>query len=444
MNHLCDATHAPALRSWVETANQPGCDFPIQNLPLGRFIDAADDTALRVGVAIGDQVLDLKLAAELCPWADEVHALLAPLAAGDLATFMALGRPAWKALRVALSAALAEGSEQAPFLEACLTSQAQVKMALPCRIGDYTDFFTGIHHARAAGSLLRPDSPLLPNYAWLPIGYHGRASSVGLGGDVQRPNGQTLASKKDEPARPVFGPTQRLDYELELGLWVGVGNALGQPVDMAQAEERLFGISLLNDWSARDVQAWEYQPLGPFLAKSFATSVSPWLVSFEALAPFRRPFTRPAGDAQPLPYLSSAFNSDWGALDITLQAWLLTPLMHAQGLSEVMLSQSSALDAYWTPAQLLAHHTSNGCNLQSGDLLGTGTLSGPLPGQGGCLLELTQGGRLPLHLPSGEQRRFLEDGDRLRLRAFCEAPGAVRIGLGSVTGTVRAAVLFEG
>jgi fumarylacetoacetase len=436
MNPLCDATHSPSLRSWLESANQPGGDFPIQNLPLGRFSRRGVDEPLRAGVAIGNQVLDLKLAAGQCPWPDDIHTLLEPLASGDLAAFMALGPLAWKALRGALSAALAEGSEQAPFLEDCLVAQAQVQMAMPCPIGDYTDFYAGIHHARRVGSLQRPDNPLLPNYKWLPIGYHGRASSVGLGGPVVRPNGQSLVSKKDEPAVPVFGPTQRLDYELELGLWVGVGNPQGQPVAMVQAEERLFGISLLNDWSARDVQAWEYQPLGPFLGKSFATSVSPWLVSFEALAPFRRAFTRPADDPPPLAYLDSDRNRASGAIDITLQVWLLTPQMQAQGQPAVMLSQSNALDAYWTPAQLLAHHTSNGCNLQTGDLLGTGTLSGPLPGQGGCLLELTQAGRVPLVLPSGEQRRFLEDGDTLTLRAFCEAPGAVRIGLGQVTGTV--------
>ena len=265
----------------------------------------------------------------------------------------------------------------------------------------------------------------------MPIGYHGRASSIGLGGPVKRPFGQTRTSGD----APRFGPSRRLDYELELGLWVGVGNPLGKPVAMAEAENRLFGVTLLNDWSARDIQAWEYQPLGPFLAKSFATSVSPWLVSWDALAPFRRPFVRPEGDPQPLPYLDSEFNRAHGAIDITLEVWLKTASMKAP----VRLSSSNALDAYWTPAQLLAHHTSNGCNLQTGDLLGTGTLSGPLPGQGGSLLELSSGGRVPLTLAGGEQRSFLEDGDTVILRAYCEAPGAVRIGLGSVSGTVVAA-----
>ena len=432
MNRLIDATHDPALRSWVESANAPDSDFPVQNLPLGRFRLAGADEPLRCGVAIGDQVLDLQLALQLSPWPDGVPELLAPLAAGELAAFMALGRPAWKALRAALSAALAEGSDTAPFLELCLLPQAQAAMALPCRVGDYTDFYTGIHHALTVGKLMRPDHPLLPNYKWVPIGYHGRASSVTLGGPVTRPRGQTRSSGDT----PHFGPSQRLDYELELGLWVGVGNELGTPVPMAQAEERLFGVTLLNDWSARDLQGWEYQPLGPFLAKNFSTMVSPWIVSFEALAPFRRPFTRPAGDPQPLPYLDSEFNREAGALDIRLEVWLQTARMRELGLPAQRLSHSNALDAYWTPAQLVAHHTSNGCNLATGDLLGTGTLSGPLPAQGGSLLELSAGGRQPLTLPGGETRCFLEDGDTVTLRAYCAAPGAVRIGLGSVSGTV--------
>jgi fumarylacetoacetase len=432
VNRLIDATHDPALRSWVESANAPDSDFPVQNLPLGRFRLAGADEPLRCGVAIGDQVLDLQLALQLSPWPDGVPELLAPLAAGELAAFMALGRPAWKALRAALSAALAEGSDTAPFLELCLLPQAQAAMALPCRVGDYTDFYTGIHHALTVGKLMRPDHPLLPNYKWVPIGYHGRASSVTLGGPVTRPRGQTRSSGDT----PHFGPSQRLDYELELGLWVGVGNELGTPVPMAQAEERLFGVTLLNDWSARDLQGWEYQPLGPFLAKNFSTMVSPWIVSFEALAPFRRPFTRPAGDPQPLPYLDSEFNREAGALDIRLEVWLQTARMRELGLPAQRLSHSNALDAYWTPAQLVAHHTSNGCNLATGDLLGTGTLSGPLPAQGGSLLELSAGGRQPLTLPGGETRCFLEDGDTVTLRAFCAAPGAVRIGLGSVSGTV--------
>lgn len=437
MASLTDASHDPALQSWVASANLPGCDFPIQNLPLGRFRPrvGADQQpgAWRFGVAIGDQVLDLSLAAHQCPWADEIYPLLEPLAAGDLPAFMALQRPAWQALRSALSAALAEGSDQAPFLEMCLLPQGEALMALPCTIGDYTDFYVGIHHARAVGALFRPDNPLLPNYQWLPIGYHGRASSVRLGGSFKRPRGQTRAAAD---AAPTFGPSRRLDYELELGVWIGADNELGESVPVEAAEDRIFGLSLLNDWSARDLQGWEYQPLGPFLAKNFFTSVSPWLVSLDALAPFRRPFTRPAGDPQPLPHLDSAFNRQHGLIDITLQAWLQTRRMQLAALPPVQLSQSNLLDAYWTPAQLVAHHTSNGCNLQRGDLLGTGTISGPQPGQGGSLLELSHGGKQALQLPGGETRTFLEDGDTLILKAFCEAPGAVRIGLGQVAGTV--------
>ncbi|MBC7941499.1 MAG: fumarylacetoacetase, partial [Chitinophagaceae bacterium] len=361
---------------------------------------------------------------------------LAPLAAGDLPGFMALGRPAWRALRNALSLALVDGSDQSAFLEACLVPQEEAEMALPCVTRDYTDFYAGIHHAVAVGKLMRPDNPLLPNYKWLPIGYHGRASSIGLGGAVRRPRGQVKTSAE---APPQYLPSRRLDYELELALWVGMGNELGAPVPMAQAEDHVFGIGLLNDWSARDMQGWEYQPLGPFLAKSFATSVSPWLVSLDALAPFRRPCVRPAGDPEPLPHLDSTFNREFGSIDITLEVWLQTALMREQGRPAVRLSQSNALDAYWTPAQLLAHHTSNGCNLAPGDLMGTGTLSGPAPGQGGSLLELSAGGKQALALPGGETRHFLEDGDTVTLRAFCAMPGAVRIGLGQVSGTVLAA-----
>ena len=441
MNTLTDATHDPALRSWVTSANLPDADFPVQNLPLGRFRPRAADGQAhppwRVGVAIGNQVLDLALARQQCPWPDDVPALLEPLAQGDLAAFMALGRRAWVQLRAALSAALAEGSEQAPFLELCLHPQAAVDMALPLVPRDYTDFYAGIHHAVTVGTLMRPDNPLLPNYKWVPIGYHGRASSVGLGGVVRRPRGQIKASA-DAP--PSYAPCRRLDYELELGLWVGVGNELGQPVPMDRAEDHLYGVSLLNDWSARDMQAWEYQPLGPFLAKSFATSVSPWLVSLDALAPFRRPVQRPEGDPEPLPYLDSRFNREHGAIDITLEVWLQTAAMRQAGRAAVCLSQSNALDAYWTPAQLLAHHTSNGCNLATGDLFGTGTLSGPAAGQGGSLLELSLGGKQAISLPDGQTRTFLEDGDTVTLRAFCQAPGAVRIGLGEVSGTVLPAI----
>ena len=433
--NLCDATHDPALRSWVDSANAADTDFPIQNLPFGRFRRAGTDEPWRIGVAIGHQILDLKLAAEHGRWEDDVQALLRPLDEGDLNTFMALGLAARMRLRQALSLALAEGSSLRSSLETCLLPQEQAAMTLPCAIGDYTDFYTGIHHATAVGKLFRPDNPLLPNYKWVPIGYHGRVSSIGVSGQrVRRPLGQTAPAAGE--TTPSFGPSQRLDYELELGILVGTGNELGSPKTMEQAEADWFGLVLLNDWSARDLQAWEYQPLGPFLSKNFATTISPWVVTREALLPYRVPFTRPAGEPQPLPYLNSALDAAAGALDITLEVWLQTAQMAEQGAAAQKLMQSNFRDSWWTVAQLLTHHTASGCNLQPGDLLGSGTQSGPAPGQGGSLLELTQGGKTPLTLSSGETRRFLQDGDTVILRAFCAGPGKARIGLGEARGTV--------
>jgi fumarylacetoacetase len=316
----------------------------------------------------------------------------------------------------------------------CLVPQTQCEMSLPCRIAEYTDFYTGVHHATAVGKLFRPDNPLLPNYKWVPIGYHGRVSSIGVSGQAfHRPLGQTRGA---DAAAPVYGPCRRLDYELELGVFVGVGNELGARQRMDEAEAHWFGMVLLNDWSARDLQAWEYQPLGPFLAKNFATTISPWIVTREALAPFRRPFAHPADDPQPLPHLDSPANRATGAIDITLSVELQTVAMRERGMNPQRLMQSNFRDAYWTVAQMLAHHSSNGCNLQTGDLLGTGTQSGPAAGQGGSLLELTEGGRRPIALPGGEPRTFLEDGDRVILRARCEAAGARPIGFGTCEGTV--------
>ena len=435
--HL-DATHKPALRSWVASANAPGTDFPIQNLPYGRFRRAGSAQPWRVGVAIGDQILDLAAVHALAKtdlpadWAGA--APMAALAAGDLSALMASPKAIRVALRQALSAALAKRSPQQASLKSCLLAQADAEMALPCAIGDYTDFYTGIHHATTVGKLFRPDNPLLPNYKWVPIGYHGRASSIVVSGTaIRRPRGQTMAPGA---AAPTVHPSQRLDYELELGALVGPGNALGEPVAMAEAEDRLFGLTLLNDWSARDLQAWEYQPLGPFLAKNFGSTLSPWLVTMEALAPYRAPFARPEGDPQPLPYLDSPANREAGALDIQLSVWLQTAAMRARGDAAVQLSHSNFKDAYWTVAQLLTHHASNGCNLQPGDLLGTGTQSGPDAAQGGSLLELSAGGKQAISLPGGEQRTFLQDGDSVVLRAFCQRPGAARIGFGDCAGTV--------
>jgi fumarylacetoacetase len=431
---MMDATHEPQLRSWVESANAEGIDFAIQNLPYGRFRRAGTSEAWRIGVAIGDQVLDLRKARDAVRWSGDVAALLAPLGVGDLNAFMAQGAGARRTLRAALSSALARGSERQPSLRACLVPLAAIENALPCRIGDYSDFYTGIHHARAVGKLFRPDNPLLPNYQWVPIAYHGRSSSIGVSGQrVRRPRGQT----QGEGPMPVFGPSRRLDYELELGLLIGPGNALGEPVTIADAEQHLFGVTLLNDWSARDIQAWEYQPLGPFLAKNFATTLSPWVVTMEALAPFRHAFTRPDGDPAPMAYLDSAANRAGGALDITLETWISTDAMRRAGTGPVRLSRSNSAEAaYWTAAQLVAHHTVGGCNLNSGDLLGSGTMSGPRADQAGSLLELTDGGKRPIGLPGGERRTFLEDGDTVILRGWCERDGFVRIGLGEVAGTV--------
>ena len=432
-----DATHDPGLRCWVPSANDPGTDFPIQNLPFGRFRRARSDEPWRIGVAIGAQILDLKLALAQCPWDASVADLLEPLAAGDLSTLMAASVDERRLLRVALSTALREGSLQGPFLELCLLAQSEAQMDLPCRIGDYTDFYTGIHHATAVGKLFRPDQPLLPNYKWVPIGYHGRSSSIrASGADFHRPQGQFRVAA-DAP--PVFGASRRLDYELELGAFVAQGNALGEPIPIADAEAHLFGVCLLNDWSARDIQPWEYQPLGPFLSKNFATTISPWIVTMEALAPYRCPWTRPQDDPQPLAYLDSAANRAHGAIDIALEVWLQTQSMRERGEPAVRLSKSSFRDAYWTLAQLVAHHSSNGCNLNAGDLLGTGTQSGPQPGQGGSLLELSQGGRAPITLPDGQKRSFLLDGDSISLRACCAREGAARIGFGECRATVLGA-----
>jgi fumarylacetoacetase len=431
---LTDATHDPALRSWVASANAADTDFPLQNLPFGRLRRRGRDEAWRIGVAIGDQVLDLKLALGQCPWPRDVEPLLQPLAGGDLRALMSQGAAARRAVRTALSHALGDGSDQAPFLELCLVPQAEIELALPCRIGEYTDFYTGIHHATAVGKQFRPDNPLLPNYKWVPIGYHGRTSSIRVSGEgIRRPRGQLMLP---DAKAPVYEAARRLDYELELGVLVGAGNPDGTPLSMAQAESDWFGLVLLNDWSARDIQAWEYQPLGPFLAKNFGTTISPWVVTQEALAPFRQPFAHPAGDPQPLPYLDAPFNREHGAIDIALEVWTHTEAMRAQGLPAHRLSQSNFVDAYWTLAQLLAHHSCNGCNLGPADLLGTGTQSGPRPGQGGSLLELSMGGKQPISLPGGETRSFLADGDTVTLRAYCARDGARRIGFGECAGTV--------
>ena len=426
-NTRIDATHDPALRSWLEPANDSSTDFPIQNLPFGRF-RSPDDADWRIGVAIGDQVLDLRRAGVID------HA--------DISRVMRLPREQRRALRLAISDGLRRGSAQEAQFSAALLPQSRVEMGLPCQIGDYTDFYTSIHHATTVGKQFRPENPLLPNYKWVPIGYHGRASSIGvsapaLGHTFRRPHGQTKAPDAEVPS---VGPSRRMDYELELGVFIGRPNAIGEPISMADAEEHVFGLALFNDWTARDIQPWEYQPLGPFLSKNFASTVSPWMVTLDALAPFREPFTRPADDPAPLPYLDSAENRERGAIAVELEVWLQTEKMRAAGHAGDRLARSNYRDAYWTVTQLVAHHTINGCNLRDGDLFGSGTLSGPRPEEAGSMLELTQGGRQPIRLSNGETRAFLEDGDTVILRGFCERDGVRRIGFGECRGTVMPAI----
>jgi fumarylacetoacetase len=419
-----DDTHDPSLVSWVAGA-QPGSDFPVQNLPLGIFSEAKGRR--RPGVAIGDYILDLGAIEDLLDeeWRRD---LSQPVLNGWLAR-----GPDWhRALRHRLAEILTDDRYRDD-VEPALIGQSEVRMHVPCLIGDYTDFYVGIHHATNVGKQFRPDNPLLPNYKYVPIGYHGRASSVRASGEpVVRPCGQR---KPPEAEVPEYGPSRRLDYELELGLWIGRGNRLGETIPIDQADEHIAGWCLLNDWSARDVQAWEYQPLGPFLAKNFLTSVSPWIITSEALAPFRKAMPpRAADDPDPLPYLKSDSDS---AFSIEVEVTLTTAKMRAEGIPPHLLSRGNASAAmYWSAAQIVTHHASNGCNLQPGDLIGTGTLSTNSDEGLGSLLEISRGGQQPVELPSGESRAFLEDGDEVTLRAWCEAEGAIRIGFGECVGRV--------
>jgi fumarylacetoacetase len=429
-----NATHAPGLRSWVASANRADTDFPIQNLPFGVFRRAGTRESWRGGVAIGEQILDLGASEVQSLASGEVAQALAACAQPTLNAYFALGRRAWSGLRAFLSEQLRFDAPHAARLRSALVPHAEAEYAVPVRIGDYTDFYTSIHHATAVGRLFRPDNPLLPNYKWVPIGYHGRASSIRVSGQrFPRPVGQVRPQGASTPA---LAPTRSLDYELEVGIYIGTGNALGSCVPVASAEEHVFGLCLLNDWSARDIQAWEYQPLGPFLAKNFATTLSPWIVTLEALAPYRVPWTRPADDPQPLAYLDSAALRASGALDIELGVWLETERMRATGQPPEQLSHSNFRDSYWALAQLVAHHTATGCNLEPGDLFGSGTQSGPGPDEAGSLLELSEGGKKPITLRSGETRTFLADGDRVIFRGWCARAGFARIGFGEVAGTV--------
>jgi fumarylacetoacetase len=434
-----DETHDLALTSWVVSANRAGQDFTIQNLPFAVFRRAGSGEAFRGGVAIGDDIVDLAALAVARVFDGEAAEALTACIGSQLNEFMKLGPKAWSALRLALSRALRTGSESESVVRRCLVAQTDAEYTVPARIGDYTDFYTSIHHATNVGRLFRPDTPLLPNYKWVPIGYHGRTSSIGVSGQAfPRPVGQTLPPGADKPN---FGPCQRLDYEMEVGIFIGVGNELGTQISLDAAEDHVFGVCLLNDWSARDVQAWEYQPLGPFLSKNFATTISPWIVTLEALAPYRTEWTRPAEDPQPLPYLESESLRREGAFDIQLEVWLQTERMRCEGQGAMRLSHTSFRHAYWGVSQMVTHHTVNGCGLQPGDLLGSGTESGPTPREAGSLLELTAGGKQAITLPNGEERRFLQDGDTVILRGYCEKISAARVGFGAAAGTVLPARL---
>lgn len=433
-----DRTHDPDARSWIETANAPRADFTVQNLPFGAFTRHGS-AAGAIGVAIGDQVLDLGELARAGLLDGLPDGTPAACQADVLNPLLALGVTAWRALRARLHALLragdAEGEPRRAQVSACLAPFEGIAMRVPAAVGDYTDFYASLHHATNVGRMLRPDQPLFPNYRWMPIGYHGRASSIVVSGTpVRRPHGQT---RPDPETPPVFGASRRLDYELEVAALVGTGNALGTSIPLASARDHLFGVMLLNDWSARDIQGWEYQPLGPFLGKNFATSVSPWVVTLEAL----RPYSAPRGESEPapLPYLDAAGDRESGGLALTLDVWLSTERMRAQGLAPARLSQGDFRQMYWSFGQMVAHHTAGGCNLRSGDLIASGTVSGPDRSARGCLLELAWRGNEPVELPGGELRRFLEDGDEVIMRGRATAPGHRGLGLGECRGRVVAA-----
>ncbi len=426
------------LQSWIESANTPGNDFPIQNLPLGIFRRHGSTDDPGIGVAIGDQVLDVRACVEagiikaLTPDPETACALCAT----TLNAFMAQGRSSWTGTRAALTTLLVADTpdlrDDPTLRERCLVPMTDADMLLPATIGDYTDFYASLHHATNVGSMFRPDNPLLPNYKHLPVGYHGRSSSIVADGTpIRRPQGQL---RPDDNAPPIFGPSRLLDYELEMAFFVGPGNEQGERISMTNALENIFGMVILNDWSARDVQKWEYQPLGPFNAKNFATSVSPWIVSLEALEPYRvaQP-PRGADDPPVLDYLQPAGDA---AYDITVEVYLASQKMRDAGTEPLRMSRGSFTDMYWTIAQMLVHHSSTGCNLRPGDLLASGTVSGPTDESRGSMLERTWRGQHPIELPDGTSRKFLADGDEVTFRAFCERPGAPRIGFGECRGVI--------
>ena len=433
-------THDPALTSWIESANLPDTDFPIQNLPFGVF-SRKGDSERRVGVAIGDQIVDIGEALSANLWSGNARDVARSCDRPTLNELMKAPRKSLSEFRARLSELLAgtpgDDSEINPLPPGALVPMAEAVMFTAAEIGDYTDFYASIYHATNVGKLFRPDSPLLPNYKHVPIGYHGRASSIVISGtEVTRPKGQTMPPGATVPK---FGPTEMLDYEAEVGFFVGRGNELGEAVPIDEAEAHIFGICLVNDWSARDIQSWEYQPLGPFLSKNFATTISPWVVTWEALEPFRVPaFFRPQSDPQPLPYLSSEKDKNEGGIDLNIEVYIRSMMMREGRLRPSRLSSASLADMYWTAAQMLTHHTSGGCNLQPGDLFASGTVSGPDPASQGCMLELTRRGAEAVVLPTGEERKFLHDGDEIILRAYFQREGAARIGLGECAGLIVA------
>lgn len=429
---MLNETHDVKLKSWVQSANEASSDFPIQNLPFSVIRRKGSNETFRGAVAIGDQVVDLAQVAEKGLLEGKAAEAATACAEPTLNRFMGMGNDYASALRLALSKALREGADKA--LEDCLIAQSDVEYDLPAVIGDYTDFYTSVFHATSVGKLFRPDNPLLPNYKWVPIGYHGRSSSIDVSGqEFRRPVGQT---KAPDAAEPSLGPCKRLDYELEMGIYIGKGNDLGDRIDLDNADDHVFGFCLFNDWSARDIQAWEYQPLGPFLAKNFASTVSPWIVTLEAMAPYRTEWTRDAEDPQPLPYLESDANRKEGAFDIQLEVLIQTEQMRNAGESAKSVSLSNFSHSYWTVAQMVAHHTVNGCNLKPGDFFGSGTQSGPEHEEAGSLLELSRGGKEAVDLGNGETRTFLNDGDTVVLKGWCQKEGAARIGFGEVSSTI--------
>ena len=436
LNHTHDVTR----KSWLASANARGCDFPIQNLPFAVFRRAGSGEAFRGGVAIGDQVVDLDGLSRTTLLSGLAAQAAVACSQPALNDFFAMGPAAWRALRHDLFALL-ESSASASSTDAlrdCLVPRAAAEYAVPARIGDYTDFYTSIHHALNIGRLFRPEDPLTPNFRWVPTAYHGRVSSIGVSGQkVRRPMGQSMAPGD---AAPVYAACARLDYELELGMFVAQGNVLGEQIAVDDADAHVFGICMLNDWSARDIQFWEMAPLGPFLGKNFATTISPWVVTMEALTPYRRPWTRAADEPQPLSYLESKQVRADGALDIQLEVWLETAQHRARGDGAERLSHTSFKHQYWTIAQMVAHHTVGGCNLQPGDLLGSGTISGPGESEAGAIIELARAGRTPLKLSNGEERSFLADGDAVIFKGWCEKPGHARIGFGENRGEVLAAL----